>query len=295
MSGPSLPPSPPPALGSLPDSEVGNHLTADLLAGHAYPPPEAIDAVVTLLGEHERHQADDLRDLIEEAMERYADARTTSDAWLAPRLHATLRLTRREAADSGIWNYLALRLAPDYVLWRFPPRNAKDTSEDQVNAARFAGQYHTHAFARLWWAAELFRDGPSYQPVELFCSNQDMLGTTLRLDIALHRATAQAFVRLIERGTVNTGREVNALAKAVNSAGTTLLYEALAETGPSETGAYRDWVYRVGVHVPHERLPEGPPDGSVPPESIERLVVLFEKLFKETPVRGKASDNQEAA
>ncbi|MEV0699088.1 DUF6339 family protein [Saccharopolyspora sp. NPDC050389] len=295
MSEPSLPPSPPPALGSLPDTEVSKHLTADLLAGHTYPPAEAIDSVVTWLGDHERHQADDLRELIEEAMERFADARTASDAWLAPRLHAALRLTKREAADSGIWNYLALRLAPDYVLWRFPPRKAKETSEDQVNAARFAGKYHTQAFARLWWAAELFRDGPDYRPVEIFCGNQDMLGTTLRLDIALHRATAQALVRLLERGIVHTGREVNALAKAVNSAGTTLLFEALGETAPSETGAYRDWVDRVGVHIPYERLPEGPPDGSAPPESIERLLVLFEKLFKEAPVRGKASRDEDTA
>ncbi|EQD85660.1 hypothetical protein N599_13750 [Saccharopolyspora erythraea D] len=282
-------------LGSLPDTEVGKHLNADLLAGQAYPPAEAIDASATLLSDHERHQADDVRDLIEEAMERFADTRTASDAWLAPRLHATLRLTRREAADSGIWNYLALRLAPDYVLWRFPPRKAKEPSKEEVNAARFSGQYHTQAFARLWWAAELFRDGPDYRPVEIFCSNQDMLGTTLRLDIALHRATAQALTLLLERGVVHTGREVNALAKAVNSAGTTLLFEVLAETAPSETGAYRDWVDRVGVHVPYERLPEGPPDGSVPPESVERLLVLFEKLFKEAPVRGKASSDEGVA
>ncbi|MEV6231038.1 DUF6339 family protein [Saccharopolyspora shandongensis] len=280
-------------LGSLPGTEVSKHLTAELLAGQTYPPPEAIDAVVTWLSDHERHQADELRALIEETMERFSGARTASDAWLAPRLHASLRLTRREAADAGIWNYLALRLAPDYVLWRFPPRKAKETSEDQVNAARFVGQYHTQSFARLWWAAELFRDGPNYRPVEIFCGNQDMLGTTLRLDIALHRATAQALTQLLARGIVHTGREVNALAKAVNAAGTTLLFEALAETAPSDAGAYRDWVDRVGVHIPYERLPEGPPDGSVPPESIERLLALFETLFKEAPVRGKDNSDED--
>jgi len=282
-------------IGSLPPTEVRKHLTAELLAGRAYPPAEAVDKSTTWLGDHDRRRTDEVRDLVEEAMDRYADNRTASDAWLAPRLHATLRLTRREAADAGIWAFLALRLAPDYVLWRFPPKRPKSSTEqssEQVNAARFDGEYHTQAFARLWWTAELFRDGPDYRPVEVCCANQDMLGTTLRLDIARHRATARALVELLDRRTVRTGREVNALAKAVNTAGTTLLFEALADAGTTDAGAYRDWVEQVGVQVPRERLPEGPPDGSVPWESVERLLVLFERLFKEAPVRGKEAPEE---
>ena len=42
----------------------------------------------------------------------------TSDRWLAPRLHWSLRLTRSEAADRTMWEWLAVRHA-DYVLWRW--------------------------------------------------------------------------------------------------------------------------------------------------------------------------------
>src|SRR5688500_12463668 len=33
--------------------------------------------------------------------------RTASDAWLAPRLHHTFRLSRREAADRRMWAFVA--------------------------------------------------------------------------------------------------------------------------------------------------------------------------------------------
>lgn len=41
----------------------------------------------------------------------FDEERTRADAWLAPRLHATLRLTRQEAADRRLWNHLALAVA----------------------------------------------------------------------------------------------------------------------------------------------------------------------------------------
>ena len=44
--------------------------------------------------------------MIDEAMRRFRSSPDKSDAWLAPRVHATIRLSRREAADRRIWNYL---------------------------------------------------------------------------------------------------------------------------------------------------------------------------------------------
>src|SRR5690348_3937505 len=69
---------------------------------------------------------DALNEVVNATMSRHPDAptkdeeRSRADAWLAPRLHAALRLTRREAADRGVWNYLALVQLDDYVRWRFP-------------------------------------------------------------------------------------------------------------------------------------------------------------------------------
>src|SRR5690348_7690949 len=41
----------------------------------------------------------------------------TSDAWAAPRVHAALRLPRREAADPRFWAWLAVVQSPAYARW----------------------------------------------------------------------------------------------------------------------------------------------------------------------------------
>jgi hypothetical protein len=63
---------------------------------------------------------DTLAEVVQEAMHRFDDAHVASDSWLAPRVHAALRLTRREAAEAGIWEYLAVAVMPQYVRWRWP-------------------------------------------------------------------------------------------------------------------------------------------------------------------------------
>ena len=74
--------------------------------------------------------------------------RATSDRWLAPRVHCCLRLFRSEAADRGVWQWIALRYHW-YVNWRWADE------DDLVAEDRWWGQVHKQAFARLWWGAEL--------------------------------------------------------------------------------------------------------------------------------------------
>lgn len=223
-------------------------------------------------------------------MRRFEDGeRTSADAWLAPRLHATLRMTRREAADPQLWNYLALRAAPDYVQWRHRSRPAHGGAAATVQAARYSGPFYTQAFARLWWAAELFRDGADYGPVVVACSNQDVLNTVLRLEMVNHRPTAQAFVALIQKGAIRNGREANAAAKAVNAAGSTLSYESIAPDFQPDSAGYRAWIESLddAPAVSYTRVPEGPPDGGVDLDQVDILVPLFDKLFDRSTVRGR--------
>ena len=228
-------------------------------------------------------------------MRRFADSPTKADAWLAPRLHAVLRLTRREAAESGLWNFLALRLGSDYALWRHTGRD-KDGAPRPVSPLRLCGPFHTQVFSRLWWAAELFRDGSDYRPVEIACGNQDVLNTTLRLAITHHRPTAQAVIRLLTTQTLRQGREVNALTKAINAAASTLVFEIIAPDTRPDPDAYRTWLDQVGMaHVPYEALPDGPDDGSVPPDTVGALLPLFTKLFEEAPVRGRETGQERDA
>ena len=186
-------------------------------------------------------------------------------------------------------------MAPDYVVWRHLSEPKADGSRGRVARDKFVGAHYRQAFARLWWAAELFRDGSDYQPVVVACGNQDMLNSALRLDIIDHRPTALALVGLLERGTVRTGREVNALTPAVNAAAATLMYDVIAPDVASDGEPLREWIAGAASALPSPRndLPEGPEEERAPKEAVRGLVAHFEELFVDAPVRGRTSDELE--
>ncbi|MFE4664111.1 DUF6339 family protein [Streptomyces sp. NPDC056716] len=278
-------------LARLADEEATPFITDGLLSGKDNVPAIALNQSAEPLPESPRRRLRAIRDLIDDVMYLHRDERpTAADAWLAPRLHAILRLTRAEAADAALWNYLALGVAPDFVVWRH-----LSDSKKTVNARYFKGPHYKQAFARLWWSAELFRNGPDYEPVVVACGNQDMLNTALRLEVIDHRPTAQALVRLLRRGVVRTGREANALAKAVNAAAATLMYDVIAPDGGRDAGAVRRWIDEgeAGLSVLHRPLPDGPVEERAPEDSVQRLTDHFAELFAEAPVRGKEGSEED--
>ncbi|MEU5031410.1 DUF6339 family protein [Streptomyces milbemycinicus] len=287
----------PERLALISDVQAAEYISAGLLEGREDVPSIALNKVAEALpGDDARLGLHRVRDLIDDAMAKFRDERpTAADAWLAPRLHETLRLTRREAADKRLWTYLALGVAPDYVIWRHRSEPKADGSPGLVASDKFVGPHYKQTFARLWWAAELFRDGSDYRPVVVACGNQDMLNSALRLDAIDHRPTALALIRLMERGTVRTGREVNALTSAVNAAAATLMYDAIAPDAESDGEALRDWIAGADSSLPSPRnnLPEGPEEERAPMESVESLAGHFEELFADAPVRGRTSDGSD--
>ncbi|MEU7152770.1 DUF6339 family protein [Streptomyces sp. NPDC045456] len=275
-------------LGRVSDSVANKVLTPSVVKGAPIPQSTLVNGTEDAFDDASRWEAAELRSLFDEVLERFEGQRpTVSDSWLAPRLHSTLRLSRAEAADSGLWNFIALRVAPDYVRWRWGKEKGGRIVVGQ--AARFSGRWDIQAISRLWWAAEIFRDGADYGPVVVSCGNQDVINTALRLEMNNHRPSAQALVRLLEKGIVRTGRDVNGLAKAAGAAGSTLVYEALAPDEPRDHEAVREWIGSVDTDLLWSvgNLPKGPADGSVPDRSIEQLATLFEQLFATAPVRGR--------
>ncbi|MGI5353383.1 DUF6339 family protein [Streptomyces sp. CA-250714] len=287
----------PEQLALLSDVQAAEYLTTGVLEGREDVPSIALNKVAEpMLGDDARWQLHRVRDLIDDALTRFrAERPTAADAWLAPRLHETLRLTRKEAADKRFWTYLALGVAPDYVVWRHLSEPNKSGSPARVARDRFVGSHYKQAFARLWWAAELFRDGSDYRPAVVTCGSQDMLNSALRLDVIDHRPTALALVRLMERGMVRTGREVNALTSAVNAAAATLMYDVLAPDVERDGEPLRDWIAGAESALPSPRnqLPEGPEEEPARPESVERLVGHFVELFADAPVRGRTPHEAE--
>ncbi|GLX40275.1 hypothetical protein Sros01_63480 [Streptomyces roseochromogenus] len=286
----------PPTLGLLSDASVAKYLSRAVQTGQERPPQVALRKASETLGDAHRWRTEPVRVLVEEAVRRFEDDRTAADGWFAPRLHATLRMTRAEAADSRLWNFLAMVVAPDYVAWRHRASDT-DAGPGTATAARFSGPHYTQAFARLWWAAELFRDGADYRPIETACRVQDVLQTTMRLDVIDHRPTAQAILKVLERrlaaGVPRPGDQVNALSAAVNAAGSTLVYDVLAPDRGIDTDALQDWIDEAedAAAAPWDRLPEGPHDGGVPRSSVDALVPIFEQLLVEAPLRDRSRRN----
>lgn len=284
----------PERLALLADLNAAQYITDGLLTGKENVPAIALDKATEPLpyAEERRAELDPVRDLIDDALHEFRDGRATAaDAWLAPRLHATLRLSRREAADRRFWNHLALGVAPDYVVRRHMSKPKKDGDTPRVAAARFRGPSYTQVFARLWWAAELFRNGSDYTPVVTACSQQEMFNTALRLDVIEHRPTAQAMVRLIDNGTVGTSRQINALAAAVNASAATLLYDVVAPDAARDGRPIRSWIDAAesAPAVPRRALPEGPDEERTPESSVAVLVDHFAEIFAEAPVRGRGN------
>ncbi|MEV6353626.1 DUF6339 family protein [Streptomyces hydrogenans] len=293
----------PPALALLPDAAVTKYLGRGMQSGLESPPQVALARACVAFDDRtvERRRTAPVRELLDEAMRRFAADRFAADGWLAPRLHATLRMTRAEAADRRLWNHLAMIVAPDYVVWR---HKGADTAEGRgiAPAARFSGIHYTQTFSRLWWAAELFRDGWDYRPVATACRIQDVLNTTMRLDVIDHRPTAQAVIRvvagLLDSGVPRVGDRVNAFSAAVNAAGSTLMYDVLAEDTEPDADELHDWIEAgIGEAVDFDRLPEGPHDGDVRGSAVDALLPLFEKLLAEAPLRKRkpTEDAHEAA
>ncbi|WP_033355256.1 DUF6339 family protein [Kitasatospora aureofaciens] len=274
---------------------ASKYLTNAVRAGQERLPQVAILRASTPIGDDSaRWSVAPVREIFDEAMHRFDESRTGADAWLAPRLHATLRMTRAEAARPELWNFLALAVAPDYVLWRhLTSGESKDGEAKKVNAPRFVGPHYSQAFARLWWAAEMFRDGDDYRPAEIACGNQDMLNTALRLDAIDHKPTALAMVRILkgfaDSGAIRLGDRVNALCTAVNSAGSTLMYEVIAPDEPPDQDALLRWIQdaETASAVPWDRLPGGPDDGTARRSSMDRLTQMFQELCAGAPLRDR--------
>ncbi|MGW8765006.1 DUF6339 family protein [Streptomyces sp. NPDC055815] len=282
-------------IGTLPEVVAARAITPRVLEGYETPSFASLrENVEYPEDDSPRWDAEPVSELLTEARRRFADVSPAlSDAWLAPRLHYTMRLTRAEASDTRIWNFLGVCLAPGFVRWRW---SRGGTSREVAQAARFAGRWDLQCFSRLWWAAELFRDGANYGPAELACRNQDILNTALRQEMIQHRPTAQALLRLMHKGTVRTGRDLNAAAAAANAAGATLVFEALAPDELQDAEALREWIEAAGDHppAPFDTVPSGPNDGRVPHAAAEALTVRFGELFATVPVRGK-TDREGAA
>ncbi len=123
---------------------------------------------------------------------------TAIDSWLAPRLHDVLPLTRRQAAEAGIWRFLAVVYRPDVVRHRWENLAWANTR------SRFwsPGTRHTsNLFARLWWIAEITRDRSDYSLTERVLARQTLATRIFVRTWSQHRPAVEGFVEVFENAT----------------------------------------------------------------------------------------------
>lgn len=84
------------------------------------------------------------------------DKKIDSDGPWAEILHKRMGITRNEASKAGIWNALSCHYMPNLVAWRWedPNKPAETPSGHWITQEK----RERHAFARLWWRAELLKD-----------------------------------------------------------------------------------------------------------------------------------------
>jgi hypothetical protein len=225
---------------------------------------------------------DHLSGIVAKAMEKFSETkREESDRWLAPRVHATLRLTRREAGDPGIWSYLAVEVVSDYVRWRW-----KGT-DGAVAAERFVcGEYNKHGLARLWWGAELTRNGSDYSPTGLLFVNQDLQNSWVKTRLFRHRPTAVASLRLLstyDDGQFADSDTIRDLVKSFNMALTTTMLDAVAPSVDVDAQSIREWCEEdVDETIMFEDMPIGPAEQSLEEEHIQAVTELLKRVISKT-------------
>ncbi len=215
-----------------------------------------------------------LREVVEEAMRRFEHEPSESDSWLGPRVHATLRLTRREASDKRVWAFLNIVEFPEYVRWRWLREDKKLTLN------RLWGQDNLSAMARLWWAAELVRNGSDYQPAsEALKINRFFQWQGL--NYIHHRAGAIGAAKFLaefgEEGITRT--EAIEMFKAVNFTLRTISLDALAASPPTDAFAVREWIAgKIDVTTMLDELPVGPDEEPVPDVEIAKVRRFLDDL-----------------
>jgi len=220
---------------------------------------------------------EELRELIETAMQKFGNEPPKSDAWLGPRIHATLRLTRREAANKPLWQHLTVVEFPNYVRWRW----GNEAVEKAVPIDRFFGEDSKNSLARLWWAAELTRNGPDYSRVETILGISRFTVSWQHLLLVHHRPCALAVVDFLAKlqltGTADARGQI--MAKALNAVLRTVSLDMMVPNPTCDIEAIREWlIEKVDLTLMLDKLPKGPDEAPIPEAHINKVAKFLHEL-----------------
>ncbi|WP_251963922.1 DUF6339 family protein [Salinibacter ruber] len=230
---------------------------------------------------------DPLETAVEQAMSRF-DVPTRSDPWLAKRLHSILRLYRREAADTEIWNYLSVVAFPRYVRWRW----AQDDGSPPASRRFIGGRTFEQAFSRLWWWAEMTWNGNSYDAVDGIFQSSDLVKFG-NYRCFRHRPAAIAVARFTDSADP-TSDQAQDFGRHFNFFLTTHVLDSISENTAHYSRSDLGW-YAAGTKDRQDCIenPVAPGTNPVPEQEIESVVQLLYRVADS--VEGLSLNLQEAA
>jgi len=152
---------------------------------------------------------------VDQAIRTFAPFDPQLDGWLAPRLHRALPLSRRDASAPGLWRFLAVVHRPGLIRHRWEHRSLR------IMKARFwsIGTRADHnTFCRLWWIAELTRDGADYDLTRRVLSRQRLARSLFTRELSWHRPLVAACAdALADAPVTEIDRTMSQLARALST------------------------------------------------------------------------------
>lgn len=155
--------------------------------------------------------------------ERYS---TAMDTAMVIDLHKALPISRRQASDMRFWAWLGLEYAPDFVAWRWKPNG----EPPMRSRARFCGDRVRQTFSRIWWAAELTRQGDDYDLTTQLVNLpgfQDIYEALFGRAFGNYRPAMAAFIEVVGQ---RNERFIRNFAKQLGYAMTTTTLETMNES-----------------------------------------------------------------
>lgn len=146
---------------------------------------------------------------------------TAIDSVAAPAIHRALPISRREASHAGVWRFLAVVYRPDFVRHRWENRSWTTT---QTRYWSPGTRPDSNAFSRLWWIAELTRDGDSYDLTTRVFARQALATQLFVRGFSQVRVAIEALVLELHDEPPAT---IERIAKELSGALSTLVLEAL--------------------------------------------------------------------
>ncbi len=126
------------------------------------------------------------------------------DAEMAPVVHETIDISRRAAADAGLWHYLTVVHFPEFVRYRWEGSTTLDEK-----FLRAGTDIYSNALHRLWWMAELTYeedltvDEGRYDRTERVLGFQELANDIFDRWFARYRPVAVACADLLDKSILD--------------------------------------------------------------------------------------------